>query len=77
MGKPNRSPKKKSATRAGDLNDQQTQIMVSLGHLEADLLDALVTAARAGDMEGVWAVALKLVMVEDRGHALVQKAKGA
>ena len=62
---------------AEELSDHQIEQLMSFGKREADLIDRMEAAARAGDRDLVWELAEALVRCQDKAvqvHA--EKAKG-
>jgi hypothetical protein len=51
---------------ADELSDHQFEVLMSLGRREADLIDEMEAAARAGDRDLVWHIAEALVGLQDQ-----------
>lgn len=54
---------------AEELTDSQVERLIQFGRWEADLIDQMEAAARAGDRELVWQIAQALVEIEDQRKA--------
>jgi hypothetical protein len=50
---------------AGELSDDEIQRLMAFGRREAELLDEMEAAARAGDRNQVWRIAEELVRIQD------------
>jgi hypothetical protein len=49
-----------------ELSEAQIEQLMNFGKREADLIDEIVAAARAGDRNLVWQIAQALVEIEDQ-----------
>jgi hypothetical protein len=52
--------------RVADLSDSQVEALIGFGRREAELLEQLEAATRAGDKDLAWQIAQALCRVEDR-----------
>ena len=50
----------------GELSDNEIERLMDFGKREADLIDEMTAAARAGDQNLVWQLARSLCEIEDR-----------
>jgi hypothetical protein len=53
-----------------ELSDAQIERLIGFGRAEADVIDELEAAARAGDRELAWQLARKLVELQDAAAAV-------
>ncbi len=49
-----------------ELSDRQIETLIGFGRREAELVDSLVEATRAGDHDAVWAISQAIARVEDQ-----------
>jgi hypothetical protein len=57
---------------ADDLSAHQIERLMAFGKREADLIDEMETAARAGDRDLVWQLAEALVRCQDEAHHVAE-----
>jgi hypothetical protein len=51
-----------------ELSIEQIERLMTFGMLEAEIIDRIETATRAGDREAVWQLAEELTRIEDEVH---------
>jgi hypothetical protein len=49
-----------------EMTESQVESLMTIGRHEAEIVDAIVTATRAGDQERAWALAQQLCAIEDQ-----------
>jgi hypothetical protein len=54
-----------------ELSEAQIEQLMNFGKREADLIDEMVAAARAGDRNLVWQIAQAMVEIEDQAGGSV------
>jgi hypothetical protein len=65
------APRLRVVRRAADeLSDQQIEQLMAFGKREAELLDQMEEATRAGDRDAVWRLATSLLACQDEVRAM-------
>jgi hypothetical protein len=67
MPRPARVPRIRAEVRdPAEMTESQLEVLMDLGRAEAELLDRLEAATRAGDRDAVWKIALEYCAIEDQ-----------